>query len=65
MRIRAVACQQPLHEPISEQTLLRIGEYAADFVCLPEHYPLAKQIHNLEQAASMYTKRKNYLANVS
>ncbi len=65
MKIRTIACQQPLQEPLSEETLRQIKEYAPDFVCLPEHYPLAKQIQNLEQAASLYAERKNYLADVS
>jgi len=65
MRIRAIACQQPLHEPLSEETLQRINDYTPDFVCLPEHYPLSKQIQNLEQAAVMYLERKNYLSGLS
>ncbi len=65
MNVRTIACQQPLHKPLSEETLKRIREYAPDFVCLPEHYPLSKQIQNLEQAASNYLERKSYLAGVS
>ena len=63
MKIRVVACQQPLDEDLSEQTLKSIAD--ADFVCLPEHYPLRKEIQNLQQAASSYLARKAYLAALS
>ena len=63
MKVRVVACQQPLHERLSEETLAAIRD--ADFVCLPEHYPLAQEIQNLDQAASLYAERKAYLAQIS
>ncbi len=65
MKIRTIACQQPLHEPLSEESLCRINEFAPDFVCLPEHYPLAKEMESLQQAASMFLERKKYLAGLS
>lgn len=52
-----------LHEPLSESRLSALR--GADFVCLPEHYPLALDISNLEAAASRFQERKDYLAGLS
>lgn len=65
MTVRVVACQQPLDERISAETRKRILAQKADFVCLPEHYPLAKDIANLQQAAERYDERKAYLCSLS
>jgi predicted amidohydrolase len=65
MKVKVVACQQPLHEPLSPDQLMQLKEYAPAFVCLPEHYPLAKEIQNIEQAAHLYPERKEYLQNLS
>jgi predicted amidohydrolase len=65
MNIRAFACQQPLHEEVSSEFIEQIKSAHADFVCLPEHYPLAKNIQNLQQAADLYRVRKKYLTELS
>jgi predicted amidohydrolase len=65
MTARVVACQQPLDERLSAETLERIRSLQPDFVCLPEHYPLAKDIANLQQAAARYEERKAYLLSLS
>jgi predicted amidohydrolase len=65
MKIRVAACQQPLHEEISVETLERIHQLELDYLCLPEHYPLAKEITNLQEAAALYPQRKNYLLELS
>lgn len=65
MKVRIVACQQPLHEELSEESLLQIRSWRADFVCLPEHYPLAQDIRDLQEAAARYAERKAYLAFLS
>ena len=65
MKIRVAACQQPLHEEVPEETIHRINDANPDFVCLPEHYPLAKTISNLKEAAAQYFERKNYLIQLS
>lgn len=65
MKIRVAACQQPLHEELSVETLDQIKQAHPDFVCLPEHYPLLKTITNLKEAAALYLERKNYLAALS
>lgn len=65
MKVRVAACQQPLHEEVSSDTLNRIREADPDFLCLPEHYPLAKSISNLQEAAALFAKRKSYLLELS
>src|SRR5262245_50738445 len=65
MKIRVTACQQYLHEEISRDTLNRIRSLDPDFLCLPEHYPLAKTIQNLREAAALYPRRKKYLSDLS
>jgi predicted amidohydrolase len=65
MKIRVAACQQMLHERLSSKTINRLQEKNPDFVCLPEHYPLAKTIPNLNEAAALYLERKEYLAAIS
>jgi omega-amidase len=65
MKVRVAACQQALHEPISEETAQRLNDFRADFVCLPEHYPLAKEILDLPQAAARLEQRKAYLSELS
>jgi predicted amidohydrolase len=65
MKVRVAACQQPLHEKVSEETIHRINESKTDFVCLPEHYPLAKSVANLKEAAALYSERKHYLMELS
>src|SRR5262245_41263029 len=65
MKIRVIACQQPLHEEISPDTMNRIRDLDPDFLCLPEHYPLAKTIQNLREAAALYPRRKKYLSDLS
>lgn len=63
MKIRVAACQQPLHEPLSDALLEQL--HGLDFICLPEHYPLASEIRNLEEAASRFQQRKEYLSGLS
>jgi predicted amidohydrolase len=65
MKITVAACQQPLHEPLSAATLKLLQEKQTDFVCLPEHYPLRKEIGSLTEAAADYDTRKQYLSGVS
>jgi predicted amidohydrolase len=65
MNVRVLACQQPLHERLSNQTLEQIAEMDPDFVCLPEHYPLPNEVNNLRQAAGLFEERKAYLTAVS
>lgn len=63
MKITVAACQQMLHEPLSDATKQKLK--GMDFVCLPEHYPLAKEIRNLEEAASRFEERREYLLRLS
>jgi predicted amidohydrolase len=59
------ACQQPLHEPLTKETLQTLRNSKAEFVGLPEHYPLPKEIRTLEEAASIFERRKEYLSDLS
>jgi len=63
--IKVAACQQPLHEELTESTLQQLNSYSPDFVCLPEHYPLPKDVENIEQAGALFEKRRRYLQSVS
>jgi predicted amidohydrolase len=65
MKIRVAACQQPLHEEVSEVTLDQINVANPDFFGLPEHYPLRKTVANLKESAALFSERKNYLAMLS
>ncbi len=65
VKIKVAACQQPLHEELNEATLQQLRAYSPDFVCLPEHYPLRKNVQNLEQAAALFEQRRQYLQSVS
>ncbi len=65
MKVRVAACQQNLQEPLSETAIADLQSFQPDFVCLPEHYPLAAEIRNLQQAADRFAERKQYLNNVS
>jgi len=65
MKIKVAACQQPLHESISAATLRQLQDFSPDFVCLPEHYPLAKEIQSISQAADFFPTRKQYLQTLS
>lgn len=65
MKITVAACQQPLQEPLSEATVKLLLERKADFICLPEHYPLRKEIGTLAEAAADYERRKQYLSGLS
>ena len=65
MKIRVAACQQNLQERLSEKTIAELHSFQSDFVCLPEHYPLAAEIRNLQQAADRFSERKQYLSDVS
>jgi predicted amidohydrolase len=64
-KMKVAACQQPLHEPLSDQTLQELHTFKPDFVSLPEHYPLLKGLHDIHQAASVFIQRKRYLESVS
>ena len=65
MKIKIAACQQTLDEPLSTQQLDQLRNYRPDFVCLPEHYPLPKEVMNLQQAAELFETRKRYLQDLS
>jgi predicted amidohydrolase len=65
MKVRVVACQQNLQEPLSKTTITELQSFNPDFICLPEHYPLAAEIKNLQQAADRFADRKQYLSDVS
>lgn len=65
MRVRVAACQQNLQEPLLESTIAELQSFKPDFICLPEHYPLAAEIRNLQQAADRFPERKQYLIDVS
>jgi predicted amidohydrolase len=65
MKVKVAACQQALHEPVSTTAIERLITFPADFVCLPEHYPLAKEIADLNQAAEKFEQRKEYLRTLS
>jgi omega-amidase len=65
LKMKVAVCQQPLHEPLSDQTLKELHSFKPDFVSLPEHYPLLKGIHDIHQAASVFIQRKRYLESVS
>jgi predicted amidohydrolase len=42
-----------------------LQEKKTDFVCLPEHYPLKKELRTLAEAAADYEERKQYLSDLS
>jgi omega-amidase len=65
MKVKVAACQQNLQEPLTEVTIAELGSFNPDFICLPEHYPLAAEITNLQQAADRFAERKKYLSDVS
>ena len=65
MNVRVAACQQNLQEGLSEITIAELHTFQPDFICLPEHYPLAAEIKNLQQAADRFAERKQYLSDVS
>ncbi|PWT91324.1 MAG: hypothetical protein C5B54_05525 [Acidobacteria bacterium] len=65
MKIHVAACQQPLHEPVSEKSIKELRKHQSQFICLPEHYPLAREIQNLAEAAARFSERKQYLADLS
>lgn len=65
MKVRVVACQQNLQEPLSETTIADLQFFHPDFICLPEHYPLATEIKNLQLAADRFAERKQYLSDLS
>jgi predicted amidohydrolase len=65
VNVIVAACQQPLDQPLSLHTKKRILRSRTDFVCLPEHYPLASEIRSLDEAASMFAQRHAYLADLS
>jgi predicted amidohydrolase len=65
MNVRIAACQQTLKDPISTEMISQLQEFNPHFICLPEHYPLAEEIQNLEQAAELFLQRKRYLSEIS
>jgi omega-amidase len=65
MSIKIAACQQPLHENLSSEVIQRLQDFNPEFVCLPEHYPLPKEVMNLQQAAALFQARKSYLQSLS
>ena len=65
VKVRVAACQQPLHEKLRSATLQQIRSFSADFVCLPEHYPLPKEVKDIRQAAELFEERKSYLQGLS
>jgi omega-amidase len=65
MKARVAACQQTLKDPLSDAMISQLQEFNPHFVCLPEHYPLAEDIQNLEQAANRFPERKHYLSEIS
>jgi len=65
MKIKVAACQQPLDEPLSQEQRTSLQSFTPDFVCLPEHYPLPKEVANLNHAADLFDTRKQYLQNLS
>lgn len=65
MNARVAACQQNLQEQLSETTIAELKSFQPNFVCLPEHYPLAAEIRNLQQAADRFAERKQYLSDIS
>jgi omega-amidase len=65
MKVRVAACQQNLQERLSEITIAELQSFQPDFVCLPEHYPLAAEIRNLQEAADRFSERKQYLSDIS
>ena len=52
-------------QPLSDSVIEEILQHKADFVCLPEHYPLDLDVKNILQAAERYDQRKKYLASLS
>ena len=65
LKIKVAVCQQPLHEPLPTETLNELRSFAPDFISLPEHYPLPKEVQDIHQAASLFSKRKQYLQSLS
>jgi omega-amidase len=65
MKIRVAACQQALDQPLSEDQIAALRDYRPDFICLPEHYPLPKEVMSLQQAADLFETRKQYLQSLS
>lgn len=65
MKIRVAACQHPVHEELSGETIESILKQKPDFVCLPEHYPLPETVQTVTEAAALFSKRKSYLSGLS
>jgi predicted amidohydrolase len=65
MKIKVAACQQALDQPFSTDQIEKLRNYHPDFVCLPEHYPLPKEVMNLQEAADLFETRKQYLHDLS
>lgn len=65
MKITIAACQQPLDQPLSPETITRLREMNPDFVSLPEHYPLPAEVRNLQESAALFETRRKYLQDLS
>ena len=65
LKVKIAVCQQLLHEPLSPESLNAIRSFGPDFVSLPEHYPLPKEVQDIHQAAALFPERKQYLQSLS
>jgi omega-amidase len=65
LKMKVAVCQQPLDEPLAVQSLNEIRSFAPEFVSLPEHYPLPKEVQDIGQAAALFETRKQYLQSLS
>ena len=65
MKVTVASCQQPLDQPLSASTLKLLKDKRADFIGLPEHYPLKKEFEALAEAAAHFDSRKQYLTELS
>jgi predicted amidohydrolase len=65
MKIKVAACQQSLDQPLSSEQEQTLKSFHPHFVCLPEHYPLPKEVSTLDQTADLFESRKQYLIDLS
>ncbi len=63
--VRVAACQRFLDQTVDGNTCNFLIGQGVQFVCLPEHYPLPKEVTGLEEAAALFEQRYRYLQELS
>lgn len=65
MRVKVAACQRFLDQPVDPNTCNFLVGQGAQFVCLPEHYPLPERVRDVREAAGLFDERYRYLEGLS